>query len=127
MKEMPHAIDSAFKLKRPCSNCPFLKEGAIDLRPGRLEGIIHGLVSDDTTTFHCHKTVHGKQGGQWIEHDNGESTYVPSNKESMCAGAMAYLEKVGRPNIIMRIGQMTGHYHPDQLAGCLDDVIEPIN
>lgn len=40
-----------FRLKRPCENCPFLKEGAIELRPGRLQGIIDGLVNDDMSNF----------------------------------------------------------------------------
>lgn len=46
-----------YRLKRPCSNCPFLKEGAIELAPGRLHGIIEQLTSDDHSTFPCHKTV----------------------------------------------------------------------
>ncbi|HGW3237511.1 TPA: hypothetical protein ACNKCC_005820, partial [Klebsiella pneumoniae] len=46
------------RLKKPCANCPFRKEGAIELAPGRLEGIINDIVENDMTTFHCHKTVH---------------------------------------------------------------------
>lgn len=45
------------RLKRPCENCPFLVDGAIDLAPGRLEGIIEGLLVDDLSTFQCHKTI----------------------------------------------------------------------
>lgn len=40
--------------KRPCSNCPFRCDGAaIELRPGRIEGIIKGLLADDFLTFTC--------------------------------------------------------------------------
>lgn len=28
------------RLKKPCENCPFLVKGAIELAPGRLDGII---------------------------------------------------------------------------------------
>lgn len=33
------------------------------------------------------------------------------------------LEKRGRPNVLMRIAQMSGEYHPDQLTGW-DDLYE---
>lgn len=69
------------RLKKPCANCPFRKEGAIELVPGRLEGIINDIVENDMTTFHCHKTVHSKSGGEWDE----EGNYAPSGQESMCA------------------------------------------
>ncbi|EHD8952103.1 hypothetical protein OCP19_004830 [Salmonella enterica subsp. enterica serovar Typhimurium] len=87
------------RLKKPCANCPFRKEGAIELAPGRLEGIINDIVENDMTTFHCHKTVHLKSGGEWDE----EGNYAPSGQESMCAGAAAYLMKIGRPTVAMRI------------------------
>ncbi|MGX4925847.1 hypothetical protein ACUYF2_24335 (plasmid) [Escherichia coli] len=87
------------RLKKPCANCPFRKEGAIELAPGRLEGIINDIVENDMTTFHCHKTVHSKSGGEWDE----EGNYAPSGQESMCAGAAAYLMKIGRPTVAMRI------------------------
>ncbi|MDF5404448.1 hypothetical protein P3681_25155, partial [Vibrio parahaemolyticus] len=34
------------RLKKPCANCPFRKEGAIELAPGRLEGIINDIVEN---------------------------------------------------------------------------------
>jgi len=44
--------------KRPCSNCPFrCDDDAIELRPGRLEGIIAGILRNDMRTFVCHKTL----------------------------------------------------------------------
>ena len=48
-------IKQHFRLKKPCANCPFLKEGAIPLSRGRLEGIISTLIEDDQSTFQCHK------------------------------------------------------------------------
>jgi hypothetical protein len=117
---MPY--ENIFKLRKPCSNCPFRKEGAIELAPGRLEGIIEGLIEDDWSTFQCHKTVHSeKTGGDWDEDGN----YRSSGNESMCAGAMVYLEKLGRPTVGMRIGRMMGDYDPSNMHKAFDDVIEP--
>jgi hypothetical protein len=102
--------DRHFALKKPCENCPFRCDGkAIDLAPGRLTGIIRDLLTDDGSTFQCHKTVHSDRGGEWS--DDGD--YVPSGDESMCAGAAAFLMKNGRPNIAMRLGFMSGIIKPD--------------
>lgn len=54
-----------FGMIKPCVDCPFLKEGAIELHPKRLEGIIKSL-GDDMTHFLRHKTAHNsKTGGDW--------------------------------------------------------------
>lgn len=116
-------MHNPLKLTKPCHNCPFLKDGAIVLEDGRLEGIIQSLVNDDRTTFQCHKTVHNKRtGGDWDDDGN----YIASGKESMCAGAMIYLEKIGRPTVSMRIGRIYKLYHPNQLQSSFNLVIDPI-
>lgn len=116
--------DNHFKLRRPCENCPLLKVGAIELSPGRLESIIDRLLNDDHSTFQCHKTVHNKRtGGEWD--DAGE--YHASGQESMCAGAMIYLEKVGRPTVGMRLGRLYGLYDPERLKSSFEDIIDPLN
>jgi hypothetical protein len=91
------------RLKKPCANCPFRKEGAIELQPGRLEGIIAGLEEDDHSTFLCHKTVHHESGGEW----NESGDYEASGNEAMCAGAAIYLMKIGRPTVTMRVALIT--------------------
>lgn len=119
---MQDGPEAHFKLKRPCENCPFLKVGAIELLPGRLEGIIDDLVSDDHTSFQCHKTVHNKRtGGEYDE----DGKYTASGRESMCAGAMIYLEKLGRPSVAMRLGRVWGIYDPERLKDSFEDVIDP--
>lgn len=97
-------IQSHYRLKKPCANCPFRKEGAIVLEPGRLEQIVDTLVRDDYSTFQCHKIVHSELGGVWDD----EGNYKPSGKEPMCAGACAFLMKVGRPTVGMRLAFVTG-------------------
>lgn len=119
---MRHAIETHFRLRRPCKNCPFLREGAIVLAPGRLEGIIKNLIDDDYSTFQCHKTVHNnKTGGEWDD----EGIYHASGQESMCVGAMIYLEKVGRPTVAMRMARAFGVYDPKLLLDSFGAVINP--
>lgn len=113
-------IQKTFRLKRPCANCPFLKEGAIELEPGRLQGIIDHLVEDDSSSFSCHKTVHCKKGGEWDD----EGVYHASGHESMCAGAAAYLLKKGRPTIGMRLAFATGSASPDEWDDAKNLVID---
>ena len=62
-----------FGVKKMCANCPFRARGAIDLQPGRVEGIIQDL-HDDMNVFACHKTLDAK-------------------KVSGCMGALSYMYK----------------------------------
>lgn len=112
-------------LKKPCSNCPFLREGAIELEPGRLDGIIEDLTENDHINFQCHKTVHSKQGGEWLEDENGEQVYEPSGNESMCIGSAIYMLKIGRPSICMRIAIMTKMVSLKELQAQNDKIINP--
>ena len=115
-------IASQFRLKKTCANCPFRKESAIELKPGRLQGIIDNLITNDASTFPCHKTVHSSKGGEWDD----EGNYTPSGNESMCAGAAAFLMKSGRPTIGMRIAFITGSAKPDDWKSIYDEVIDPV-
>lgn len=91
-------IDTAFKLKKPCANCPFLKVGAIKLRPGRVEGIISELAKDDNTLFPCHKTI--KTTDVEIDEDGND---VITGTGNVCAGSLSYLIKIGRIPLGMRM------------------------
>lgn len=109
-----------FRLKRPCENCPFLTHGAIELMPGRLEGIIRHLLQDDQTSFHCHKTVHSEAGGEWSD----DNTYTPAGSEAMCAGAAALLMKRGMPNVMMRAAIALGSVPAGQWNCSFEQVID---
>lgn len=113
-------------LKKPCANCPFLRDGAIELSPGRLEGIITDLAADDGINFQCHKTVHSKHGGEWVEGEDDEQYYEPSGNESMCIGSAIYMLKIGRPSISMRFALMVKMITLDELVAQNDKIIEPL-
>lgn len=90
--------------KRPCSNCPFLCDhGAIELRPGRLDEIITGLLQDDMGTFVCHKTL--------------------DTQRLTCAGAV--MEKLGRLPVIARLGLVYGVITKADIEASKQIVIEP--
>jgi hypothetical protein len=108
-----------FNMKAPCANCPFLKEGAIDLHPGRLDGIKAHLLESDGNIFMCHKTVHSKLGGKWAEDDD---RYIPSGHESYCMGAAAYQWHHERESVIMRVEMLLGRITPDQLEAIAEQI-----
>lgn len=114
-----------FNLKKPCANCPFLKEGAIELQPGRVEGIVESLLENDREWFMCHKTVHHpKHGGDWVEDEEGEEVYKTSGNESQCVGSMVYLHKAGRPSLSMRMAAVYKMLDPEDLEAQADKIID---
>lgn len=92
-----------FKLRRPCANCPFKAEGAIELRAGRLEGIVEDLRSD-LTCFPCHKTARGEH----VEDADGESHYEQTGLEQACIGALSYMEREGQIPVLARLAIRSG-------------------
>ncbi len=106
MSTTPAYLKKLFAQVRPCANCPFLKVGAIDLAPGRVEQIARNQIKHDDRPFMCHKTL-------------------DKENRSYCAGALIYLEKAGRPNIVMRLGRSLGMYDPAKFDAVLDTVIDP--
>jgi len=110
-------------LKKPCANCPFRSDGnAIPLRPGRLKEIINRISVDDFSSFYCHKTVHCDDGGDCDD----EGNYCPSGKESVCAGAMGYLHKIGRPSFGMRLAVAMKKLSIDDLNSMSSMVIDDV-
>jgi hypothetical protein len=91
-----------FGVKRPCSDCPFRKVGAIELRPGRLDGIVAHLLADDWHGFPCHQ-----------------------KPTAQCAGGMVYLLKAGQQSVPMRLACAVGELDFDRLCEFAADVIDP--
>jgi len=91
--------------KRPCSNCPFRRDGAgIELRPGRLEGIVSDLLVDDHETFVCHKTLGAER--------------------MTCAGAVGLMSKLGKLPLIARMGLAVGVITKEDIAASAAMVVD---
>jgi hypothetical protein len=91
-----------FRLKRPCSNCPFrVGQGELFQIPRlRLREILAGPA------FQCHKTVDYSGEG-----DDG----LPGDRPQQCAGLMAVLHREGRHNQIMQVAVRMGFLDPEEL------------
>ncbi|MNY85798.1 hypothetical protein D3C78_19980 [compost metagenome] len=102
-----------FNVKKPCADCPFLKDSTMNksLHPERLSEITEELLKDDHNSFSCHKTV------------NYDDTSDKTN-EQQCFGSMVYLQKIGRPNVAMRLAYMTKHLDYDTVKQYADKIIE---
>ncbi|HDS1721574.1 hypothetical protein NPS53_08695 [Pseudomonas putida] len=127
MREIADPFAAYFRLKTPCSKCPFRKDSPIELRPGRLEGIIEDLLANDGNTFTCHNTLSPHRDSECDLDDDGEPREIDyRNGEKMCAGAAAYLMKVHRPTVGMRYAMSSGSIGFDQWEKAVDTVIDPI-
>jgi hypothetical protein len=106
-----------FKLKRPCSNCPFRKD------KGRLFGLDRSRLIEITNglAFQCHKTV------DYDKFDDPEGRQ--GDKPQQCAGLMTLLHRAGRPNAIMQVAERLGHLDPTALdpdKECYETIAEAI-
>lgn len=130
MSEIADPFAAYFRLKTPCSKCPFRKNSSIDLRPGRLEGIVKDLLDNDRSTFTCHNTLSNSRDSDRDEdrEDGDEGGKIDyRNGEKMCAGAAAYLMKVKRPSVGMRYAMHSGSISFDHWEKAVDTVIDPLD
>lgn len=86
---------------KPCKTCPFLTggEGLRHLGKKRAEGIVRS-VRDRQETFTCHD-------------DLGKA----ESERQHCVGIMLMLEKINKPNQMMRICERMGMYDRTKLVG----------
>lgn len=93
-----------FDMTTPCPKCPFRTDIKPFLRRDRAREISEALFLHQQT-FACHVTV---------EHDDdGEHVLRPD--EQHCAGAAIVLERMNRPNQMMRIAERIGCYNARKL------------
>jgi hypothetical protein len=107
------ANDDPYSLKKPCANCPFRRVGAIELQPGRVEGIIQDLINGELTGFTCHKTAYGPG-----------TSRRPKEAAKECAGALIVLEKLGHQTQLMQVMHRMGAYEPESLVEHHNEVID---
>ena len=89
-----------FNRTAPCKTCPFRIRGKAirHLGRARAQEIADALLSDQT--FTCHGDID-----------------KPTHQQQHCAGAAIMLEKIGRPNQMMRICERLGQYDRFALTG----------
>jgi len=88
-----------FNLTKPCSNCPFRNDKPEQegwLGEDRAEEIANSITNMQQS-FPCHKTTDSRKN------------------EEHCAGALIMLEKMDRPNQMMRISERLGFYDRTKL------------
>ena len=95
-----------FDRKVPCKTCPFRREpkGLRGLGCERAQEIVDSLMADKN--FTCHDDLD-----------------KPEPKRQHCVGAMLMLEKINRPNQMMRIAERLHYYDRAALKGA-DDVFD---
>ena len=94
-----------FNLTKPCSNCPFSRDSREGwLGEDRAIEIGEGLAYQKET-FSCHKTNESDDEGNGVQTD----------KSQHCAGALIMLERMERPNQMMRISERFGGYDRTKL------------
>lgn len=92
-----------YTLPRPCKNCPFRSDIKGYLTKARVREIIDAITRQQAT-FSCHKT------NEHEETDEGWTETVETEKSQHCAGALIFLERLERPNQMMRICERIGLY-----------------
>jgi hypothetical protein len=93
-----------YKLKRPCDNCPFLKQGGIRLAPARASGLVENALSEQGNDFPCHKTVE-------YEDDQPPNTQDASH----CVGSIIFSLKHDVETQMMRIAARLRLYDPAEI------------
>lgn len=88
-----------FNLKKPCASCPFRNDIKPFITQERVADIVFSIV-DQQGTFSCHKTLASDNDGETLE----------SEKTEHCAGALIMLEKMQKPNQMMRWMERFGLY-----------------
>lgn len=117
-----------FDLTRPCSNCPFLREGGIRVHPERAREIAQGQLNGrEERTFPCHKTtidvtITNEDGDE--EYDKGWGPHT-----QYCGGAMTFAILLGSYNQTLQIAERLGWWDPSQMeptagAGVFRSVLE---
>lgn len=94
-----------FDMTMPCDACPFLATANM-----KRAFTLRRLSEFASAAFHCHKTG-------IIDEDDEDSSgdFVATANSSHCAGMLIFLEKRGRPNQMMRIGERLGMYDSRKL------------
>lgn len=100
-----------FTLTRPCKDCPFRTDCTKGWLGRERAEEIAVAITDEQKTFTCHKTNDTDDEGEVIE----------TRESQHCSGALILLEKLQRPNQMMRIAERLQMYDYTKL-----DMASPI-
>ncbi len=89
-----------YDLRKPCDLCPFRNDHK------RLYVPVERMLDMASGEFCCHKTA---------AHNDETSEYEPDENSQHCAGALIFLENIGRPHQMMRIAERLGFYNHTKL------------
>lgn len=87
----------------PCDLCPFRNDA------GRLTVSAARMAEMASGEFACHKTT------ELQDNEDGGSEFTPHEKSQHCAGALIFLEHLGKPHQMMRICERLGMYDASKL------------
>ena len=87
-----------YTMYEPCDACPFLKGSGFTYR---------SLTQHASGEFACHKACDLDNHDNYVEKKNGKTPH--------CAGALIFLEKLGKPHQMMRICERIGLYDHTKL------------
>lgn len=90
-----------YDMVRPCASCPFRADIRPYLRRSRVKQILRDITQNQMT-FACHKTL--------APGDDELAEMDVTDDSQHCAGAMILLEKMEKPNQMMRIAERLGMY-----------------
>lgn len=101
-----------YTMTAPCKSCPFRTDVPGFLTKTRIREI-HATLLQQQQTFACHNTV--DYSGDADSDEDGGSNGNVTDESQHCAGAMILLERLGRPNQMMRICERLGMYDRTKL------------
>lgn len=112
--------EEMYKQKQPCSDCPFRKDDGVRHGAGRALQYASYFCGPEAVTFPCHQTVPKdvpREG--WTAWREGQT---------LCAGGLAFAEKQGVRNDIVRYGMAQGWYDPEKRIdkGTVFDTLEEL-
>jgi hypothetical protein len=103
-----------FDLVRPCAKCPFRSDIEPYLHAERGWELRKAILND--ATFACHETMVETEGGE-------DMTEGPNSQH--CAGVLVILERMKKPNQMVRIAERLGMYDRRKLdmeSPCFPDL-----
>lgn len=118
---MTQVTRDIFKLKSPCADCPFRKEGGV--RHGYLRALEYAghFIFGRGATFPCHRSV--------PEHIDRSGPSAWQAGQQMCAGGLIFAEHVNARSLTVEACIAMGAHDPatltdaDQVFGSLPDLV----